>query len=623
MAVNSSALNVTETDFENIADNLKEFLKGQSTLKDYDFEGSTLSILIDLLAYNSHISAFNTNLAASELFLDTAQLRKNVISRAKELGYVPTSYTGASSQFEMNLLNVRNASGSYPSLSEMTLTRGSRFSTVFDGSTYNFVVTSSVTPSQNGSTYLYSNINLKQGTYVTDTFVYDGQISNPKFKLSNERVDSNSLSVSVNSDSVTTGWTQAGDLSSITTTSKVFFSQENDEGFTELYFGDNTIGAKPLDGDIITITYIVVDSIHANGAKVFSLIDAINGFSNAIVSNVTTAYGGAENESIESIKFKASKFYSSQNRLVTLNDYKAKVTEFYPNADAIAIWGGEDNDPPEYGKIFLSIKPINSDYLSQNEKNLIKARLRDLNMLTVRPVIVDAEVIDIVINATFKYNPRTTTVSKGELESLVTTTIRTYDTTNLNGFDAIFRHSNLTQTIDATDDSILSNVTTIKLRKTLKPTINTSLGYTLNFGNSFYHPHDGHASMTGGILVSTGFKISGDSVTTYFFDDDGNGNLRRYYFSGSTRVYADPTAGSIDYTAGKVTINGIIITDTSNTDKSVYFTIVPNSYDVTATRGQLIDIKQGLITVKGEADTIASGESSAGVGYSSVTSYSS
>ena len=623
MAVNSSALNVTETDFENIADNLKEFLKGQSTLKDYDFEGSTLSILIDLLAYNSHISAFNTNLAASELFLDTAQLRKNVISRAKELGYVPTSYTGASSQFEMNLLNVRNASGSYPSLSEMTLTRGSRFSTVFDGSTYNFVVTSSVTPSQNGSTYLYSNINLKQGTYVTDTFVYDGQISNPKFKLSNERVDSNSLSVSVNSDSVTTGWTQAGDLSSITTTSKVFFSQENDEGFTELYFGDNTIGAKPLDGDIITITYIVVDSIHANGAKVFSLIDAINGFSNAIVSNVTTAYGGAENESIESIKFKASKFYSSQNRLVTLNDYKAKVTEFYPNADAIAIWGGEDNDPPEYGKIFLSIKPINSDYLSQNEKNLIKARLRDLNMLTVRPVIVDAEVIDIVINATFKYNPRTTTVSKGELESLVTTTIRTYDTTNLNGFDAIFRHSNLTQTIDATDDSILSNVTTIKLRKTLKPTINTSLGYTLNFGNGFYHPHDGHASMTGGILVSTGFKISGDSVTTYFFDDDGNGNLRRYYFSGSTRVYADPTAGSIDYTAGKVTINGIIITDTSNTDKSVYFTIVPNSYDVTATRGQLIDIKQGLITVKGEADTIASGESSAGVGYSSVTSYSS
>jgi hypothetical protein len=623
MAVNSSALNVTETDFENIADNLKEFLKGQSTLKDYDFEGSTLSILIDLLAYNSHISAFNTNLAASELFLDTAQLRKNVISRAKELGYVPTSYTGASSQFEMNLLNVRNASGSYPSLSEMTLTRGSRFSTVFDGSTYNFVVTSSVTPSQNGSTYLYSNINLKQGTYVTDTFVYDGQISNPKFKLSNERVDSNSLSVSVNSDSVTTGWTQAGDLSSITTTSKVFFSQENDEGFTELYFGDNTIGAKPLDGDIITITYIVVDSIHANGAKVFSLIDAINGFSNAIVSNVTTAYGGAENESIESIKFKASKFYSSQNRLVTLNDYKAKVTEFYPNADAIAIWGGEDNDPPEYGKIFLSIKPINSDYLSQNEKNLIKVRLRDLNMLTVRPVIVDAEVIDIVINATFKYNPRTTTVSKGELESLVTTTIRTYDTTNLNGFDAIFRHSNLTRTIDATDDSILSNVTTIKLRKTLKPTINTSLGYTLNFGNSFYHPHDGHASMTGGILVSTGFKISGDSVTTYFFDDDGNGNLRRYYFSGSTRVYADPTAGSIDYTAGKVTINGIIITDTSNTDKSVYFTIVPNSYDVTATRGQLIDIKQGLITVKGEADTIASGESSAGVGYSSVTSYSS
>jgi len=623
MAVNSSSLNVTEVDFENISDNLKEFLKGQSNLKDYDFEGSTLSILIDLLAYNSHISAFNTNLAASELFLDTAQLRKNVISRAKELGYVPTSYTGATAEFDMNLLNVRNANGSYPSLSEMTLVRGSRFSTVFDGSSYNFVVTSSVTPTQNGSTYTYSNIPLKQGTYVTDTYVYDGQLSNPKFVLSNERVDVASLSVSVNSDSVTTGWTKAGDLSSITTTSKVFFTQENDEGFTEVYFGDNTIGAKPLDGDVLTITYIVVDTIHANGAKVFSLIDNINGFSNALASNVTTAFGGSEHESIESIKFKASKFYSSQNRLVTLNDYKAKVTEFYPNADAIAIWGGEDNDPPEYGKIFLSIKPINSDYLSENEKDTIKARLRDLNMLTVRPVIVDAEVIDIVINSTFKYNPRTATVSKGELESLVNTKIRAYDTSNLNGFDAIFRHSNLTKDIDATDDSILSNVTTIKLRKTLSPTLNTSKGYTLNFGNAFYHPHEGHASMTGGILSTTGFKISGDSVTTYYFDDDGSGNLRRFYLSGSTRVVADATAGSIDYTSGKITVNGVIVTETSNSDKTIHFTIVPNSYDVTATRGQLIDIKQALITVTGEADTIASGESSAGVGYTSVTSYSS
>ena len=623
MAINSSSLNVTEVDFENISDNLKEFLKGQSNLKDYDFEGSTLSILIDLLAYNSHISAFNTNLAASELFLDTAQLRKNVISRAKELGYVPTSYTGATAEFDMNLLNVRNANGSYPSLSEMTLVRGSRFSTVFDGSSYNFVVTSSVTPTQNGSTYTYSNIPLKQGTYVTDTYVYDGQLSNPKFVLSNERVDVASLSVSVNSDSVTTGWSKAGDLSSITTTSKVFFTQENDEGFTEVYFGDNTIGAKPLDGDVLTITYIVVDTIHANGAKVFSLIDSINGFSNALASNVTTAFGGSEHESIESIKFKASKFYSSQNRLVTLNDYKAKVTEFYPNADAIAIWGGEDNDPPEYGKIFLSIKPINSDYLSENEKDTIKARLRDLNMLTVRPVIVDAEVIDIVINSTFKYNPRTATVSKGELESLVNTKIRAYDTSNLNGFDAIFRHSNLTKDVDATDDSILSNVTTIKLRKTLSPTLNTSKGYTLNFGNAFYHPHDGHASTTGGILSTTGFKISGDSVTTYYFDDDGSGNLRRFYLSGSTRVVADATAGSIDYTSGKITVNGVIVTETSNSDKTIHFTIVPNSYDVTATRGQLIDIKQALITVTGEADTIASGESSAGVGYSSVTSYSS
>lgn len=621
-SVKSSKINITDVDFDDISLNLKEYLQGQEILKDYDFEGSTLSTLIDLMAYASHISAFNTNLAASELFLDSAQIRKNVVSRAKDLGFTPSSVTGATASFDLSLRNVLSADGSIPSANSMVLARGTRFSTSYDGSTYEFVCTSSVTPSQNNRTFNYSNIQVKQGVYITDIYVFDNQIKNPKFVLSNQRADIQTIDVSINSDGTSTSWSKAGDLSSILTTSKVYFTQENEDGFTEIYFGDNTIGATPLDGDIITVTYINIDEIHANGANQFSLLQSINGFSDSQVSNVTKAAGGSESESIESIKFKASKSYASQNRLVTLNDYKAKVQEYYPNADAVAVWGGEDNDPPDFGKVYISLKPLNSDYLSETEKDVVKSKLRDLNMLTVRPVIVDPSIVDIVLNTTFKYNPRTSTVSLGELESLVRNTIIDFDADNLNGFDAIFRHSNLSKAIDESNDSILSNITTVKLKSKTVPELNVSKGYTIKFGNTLYNPHSGHNAASGGILSSTGFKVSGDSVNTQYFDDDGNGNLRRYYFSGSTRVYTDSQAGTVNYSTGTITVNGINFTSVVNLDSTIEFTVIPNSNDVTSTRGQLIDIKSANITVSGESDTIASGESSAGVGYVTPSSYS-
>lgn len=619
--VKSSALNVTDIGFEDISDNLKGFLRGQEKFKDYNFEGSNLSLLIDLLAYSSHISAFNTNLAASEMFLDSAQIRKNVVSRAKDLGFTPTSEAGSVASFDLVLTGVRNANGTIPSSSAMTLNRGHRFSTVYDGTTYEFVVTSSKTPLQDGSTFTYTGVNVKQGVYVTDTYVYDGTDPNPKFVLANQRSDISTIGVTITSDGETTSYVKADNISSITTTSKVFYTQENEDGFIELYFGDDTLGAKPFDGDVIQVTYIVVDDVHADGANTFSLVNAINGFSDFSIQNVVPAYGGAEKESIESIKFKASKSYASQNRLVTLNDYKAKVSEFYPNADAVAIWGGEDNDPPEYGKVFLSLKPVNSNYLSAKEKSDIRAKLNDLNMLTVRPVIVDAEVIDILIDTVFKYNPRESTSSLGELESGVELAIKEYDATNLNGFDSVFRHSKFSKAIDDVNSAILSSVSKIKLRYAQRINVNEIKGYTIKFGNGLYHPHDGHNATGGGILVSTGFKVQGDSVNTQFFDEDGAGNIRRFYQSGSARVYVDKEAGTINYGTGELKINGITMTSLSNADSTVHFTVIPNSNDVVSSRGQLIDIKLANVTVNGEADTIASGESSAGVGFNPTSSY--
>jgi len=332
------------------------------------------------------------------------------------------------------------------------------------------------------------------------------------------------------------------------------------------------------------------------------------------------ASGGTEKESIDSIKFKATKFYTSQNRLVTLNDYKAKVTEYYPNADAVAVWGGEDNSPPEYGKVFLAIKPLNSDYLSDTEKTVIKSKLNSLNMLTVRPVIIDAEIIKILISTTFKYNENATTLSKGELESLVKTTINTFDDTNLTNFDSIFRHSNLAKTIDEADSSILSNTTNIRLRKGLPVKPTQLLSYTVNMGNGLYNPTSGYNALLGGITSSTGFYALGDATNVQYFDDDGKGALRRYKLSGSTRIYVDSTAGTVNYSTGLISVDSISITSTVNADSTIDFTLIPNSSDVVATRGILVDISTADVSVKGEVDTIASGESSAGVGYNSTSS---
>ena len=622
MTVNSSQINVTDLDFDSISDNLKNYLKGQDKFKDYDFEGSSMSVLIDLLSYASHITAVNTNIAASELFLDSAQLRKNVVSRAKDLGFTPSSEVCASAIVDVTINDVRNPDGTYPTPTQMTMPRGTIFSTTFDGVNYYFVVTSSVLPSQNNTTFLYSDVEIVQGTYATDQYVVDTQIKNNKFVLSNGRVDKARMVVSINSGGVSETFALATDVSAIKSTSAVYYTQENEDGFTEIYFGDGVLGKKLLDGDIISATYIMVDNQHANGAKRFAQQSAINGYASSTVITTSNANGGAEKESIESIKFKANKFYTSQNRLVTLNDYKAKVQEYYPNADAVAVWGGEDNDPPVYGKVFVALKPQNSDYLSDTEKTLVTKKLNDLNMLTVRPKIIDAEIVKILITCVFKYNENATDLSIGELEAIVNTAIQKFDTDNLQNFDSIFRHSNLLKSVDDSNTAVLSNTCNIRLRKNNAIKVGETKGYNVLFGNQLYNPHTGHNMDSGGITTTTGFYVQGDSVNINYFDDDGKGNLRRYYLSGSTRLYQDSAAGTVDYSTGKITINAINITSTVNTNSSIDFTVIPSGNDVVATRGNLVDISSEDIKVTGEVDTISSGESSAGVGYTSTSTSS-
>jgi hypothetical protein len=440
----------------------------------------------------------------------------------------------------------------------------------------------------------------------------------------NPNIDTSTVSVNITSNSTVSTWSKAGDLTGINTTSKVWYLQENDEGLFELYFGDGIIGAEPKDGDLITISYLVTDTNHANGASIFSMSTSINGNSAVTFTNTVSSSGGKDIETPDQIKFSASKFYTSQNRLVTVQDYKAKLQELYPGADSIAVWGGEDNEPPKYGKVFVALKPSQfSNNLTTAEKSTLTTSLSDLSVLTVRPEVVDAEILQILLSTNFKYDPTKTSQTKSALETLVRASILSFDDTELSGFDTLFRHSQLTTKIDGTETSILSNITNVKLRKNYTVIIDgTASDIKLNFGNSAYNPHSGHNMSGGGILSTTGFFLSGDS-NNYFFDEDGKGNVRRYYLNGSTRVYSDNTAGTIIYSTGVVSINSLTYSSTSNTDSSIDFTMIPSSNDVISTKNQLLDITASEISVSGTADTVASGETSAGVGYTTSSSYSS
>ena len=618
--IKSSNINITDLDFDDVSTSLKEYLKGQDTLKDYNFEGSNMSLLVDILAYTAHTSAFNANMVASEMFLDTAQIRKNVVSRAKELGYTPASRTAAKASFDLTVTSPK-VGGVTPS--SLTISRGHEFRTIYDGTPYTFIALDNTTITPTAGSFIFKNIEVAQGKLASDIYRYNGQVSNQRFPLLNPNVDTSSIKINITSNNVVTAWTKAGDLTGVTSTSNVYYLQENDDGLFEIYFGDGVIGAEPKDGDLITISYLVTNNIHANGASVFTMLTSINGNSDVTFTNTVSASGGKDKETTDQIKFSASKFYTSQNRLVTVQDYKAKLQELYPGADSIAVWGGEDADPIQYGKVFVSLKPSQySNNLTTAEKTQLKNDLSDLSILTVRPEVVDAEILQILINSNFKYDPTQTSQTKSALETLVKAAIISYDNNNLSGFDTLFRHSQLASKIDGTETSILSNITTIKLRKNHTTTTDgTKSSIKLDFGNAFYNPHSGHNKSGGGILETTGFFISGDA-NNYFFDDDGEGNVRRFYLDGSTRVYKDNTAGTITYSTGVVNINSLTYSSTSNTDSSIDFTVIPSSNDIVSTRNQLLDITASEISVTGVADTVASGETSAGVGYTTSSSYS-
>ena len=612
----ATKLQVTELDFDDIKTNLKKYMKNQTEFTDYDFEGSGLSVLIDMLAYNTHYLAMNANMALNEAFLDSATLRSSVVSHAKTLGYTPRSARAPIAYVDLFVNDTTN-------LGSVTLPKGTKFTTQVDGTTYGFVVNADITTIKTNGIVRFQNVPIYEGTLVTAKYTVDSNNIEKRYVITDNRADTTTLKVSIQTsagDSTTEVYTLATDITQVNATSKVYFLQEIEDGKFEVYFGDDVVGKKPTDGNIVILEYIVTNKTAANGASSFSG-SSFGAVTNYTTTTVLTATGGAEPETIESIKYNAPLDYSSQGRAVTTEDYKTIVPQVYADAEAVQVWGGEDNDPPRYGQVYISLKTKSGINLTQAQKLNIAALLDKYNIASVRPTIIDPETTNIRLTVNFKYSSNLTTKSASDLETIVRNTITSYNTSDLSKFDGVFRYSKLSRLIDNSDIAVLSNITSVRISKNFTPTLNATNQYIINFSNRLYNPHAGHNAMFGGIVSSTGFTISGNTNTIYL-DDDGNGNIRSYYFeAGTTRTYVNNNIGTIDYVTGTITIPSLNPTGVSNSDGTITIIVQPRSNDVVPVRNQLLNIDLTNSNITGENDTIESGGSSAGTGYNTASSY--
>ena len=608
----ATKLQVTELDFDLIKDNLKTYMKNQTEFSDYNFEGSGMSQIIDLLAYNTHYLAMNANFAMNEAFLDSATLRSSVVSHAKGLGYTPRSARAPVAYVDVTL----NSS----TAESATLAKGTRFTTKVDGSTFGFVVNEDITTTPTNGVMRFINVPIYEGTLITSRYTVDLNNIEQKFLISDDRGDTTTLKVSVQtsgSDVSTTTYTLATDITQVTSGAKVYFLQESTDGKFEVYFGDGVVGSSISNGNIVQLQYVVTNKNKANGAKSFSTT-SVSGETDVTVALLVAALGGAEPESISSIKFNAPLDYSSQGRAVTTQDYKTILPTVYAGTQAVQVWGGEDNDPPIYGQVFLSVRTKSGTNLTQAQKNSIAVDLKKYNIASIRPTFVNPLITKIKLKVDFKFDSKTTTKTVGDLETLIRSTLATYNSGDLLNFDVVFRHSKISGLIDATDTSILSNTTRLTLNQIITPTLNASTQYVIDFNNALYNPHSGHNATLGGITSSTGFTIAGNTNTLYI-DDDGNGIIRTYYLvGGQTRTYVDASAGTINYASGKIVLTDLNITSATNTDGTISVDILPASNDVVSVRNQLLEIDLTNTTVSGTVDTVAAGGSSAGTGYTTT-----
>ena len=601
---NNKRIKVSELDFDTIKTNLKTFLQSQSEFSDYDFEGSGLAVLLDVLAYNTHYNGIYTNLAVNECFLDSASKRASVVSLAKMLGYMPRSALSAKATVNATITSPTTTP------STVTIPEMQPFLTSIDNVTYTFYNRSSTTVAiSSAGTYTFTELVLTEGTPLQYKYTVAAGV---RFIIPNANVDLSTLTVSVQENSssgVYQNFTRADTITDITEFSNVYFVKEIDDGLYELSFGNDNIGKALFNGNVVTLDYMVSSLEEANLASSFTYGGVSIAGSSLSVTATATAAGGASPESIDEIKFNAPKYYASQNRAVTTEDYKAIILKNFSEAQTISVWGGEDNDPPIYGKTYICIKPKEVDKLTDVQKLFITNNiLKSKNVLTVIPEIVDPKFLNIRVTSFVYYNPRSTTKSAAQIETLVKNSIISYNTTDLEKFDSMMRYSKLLRIIDESDLSIINNLTRVMIHYPVDVKFNIASRYSFNLINPI--SQDGGAQ--GSVFASTGFYIP-TSNEIHYLDDDSAGNIRLYYQSSTQKIIVDPFIGTINYSLGTIDINNLNISKTYNSDFELQ--IKPESYDIVSAFNNIIRIDQELLEVTAIADDTINGDSQAGTNY--------
>lgn len=485
MPTSNTALRVTELDFINIKENLKNFLRNQTEFQDFDFEGSGMSVLLDVLAYNTHYMGYYLNMVGNEMFLDTAQLRSSILSHAKSLNYIPTSKTAA--KVDVDIVVTPSITEDTVSTS-LTLDKYTKFlAKDIDGVNYQFIAQNSNTVSKSSGSFTFNDVRLIQGEVVTIQYSMD-DTTNPsaRFSIASQNVDTSTISVIVQESSTNTDITQYlsyDDITDLTGNTAAYFVEEKEDSTYTLYFGDGVIGKKPKNGNIIICTYVDTVGSPANNISEFAVNQDINGYSdNVSITAANSSYGGTDKETIEQVRFRAPYFYTTQNRAVTTSDYKTLITKDYPNIESVSAWGGEDNDPVVYGKVFLSLKTRQNIALTNAEKENIKNTLiRNRNVVTVTPEIIDPDLAYLRILAKVNYNPSLTSLDSGQLSSLVSAAVFDYNDKELNTFESTFRKSRLSRYIESVDKSIVGTDITVLVQKKVTLDTQNSRKYEINF----------------------------------------------------------------------------------------------------------------------------------------------
>jgi len=617
MATNSKGkIEITDLDFDTVKSNFRNFLSQQSQFTDYNFEGSGMSVLMDLLAYNTHYLAFHANMLANEMFLDSTLTRASAVSHAKSLGYTPSSMKSSNATVNITVSNVPTSQTS------LVMAAGTIFNTTVNDISYQFVTTSDHTATSDNGIFQFQDIKIFEGTRVNYTYTVDSNNLEQQFIIPSAAVDTSTLVVSVQnsvSDTTSTTYTLNTDYTTLTSTSTRYFIQEIEEGRFEVYFGDGISGRKPADGNIVTLSYVVTNGDDADGASTFVADSTIGGYSSVSVVTVSSASGGGAAETVDSIKFNAPLKFASQSRAVTPDDYKSILPSVYSNIKSVQVWGGEDNDPAVYGQVYISIKPNTGSTLTATTKNQIITSLKAFNVASISPVIVDPVTLLLELTTTVKYNPTVTEKTNSDLRALVETAVSSFNTNNLAKFDSVFRHSNILKTIDDVDPAILSSTVAVKLKRKITPTLNAATKYTVSFNNAAFHPTNNHSQT---VVESSGFFLVGDTNEQYI-DDDGSGTIRTFYLlGGTTKTITNASAGTVNYATGEVVLTSLNITSVENADGTIDITLKPDSNDVIPVRNQVIEIDTVASSVTAEIDTFAEGTSTAGVGYTTTSSTS-